>query len=129
MKKLFIATLATMTLAVSACTTTNTTGGVNSGVNTAANVGVNLFKSAVNQKCRTELQANNTWRTIALTMTAEKQAEIENNVCTCVSEKAPQTVTVTELAQAAMDVNARNQLVVTTVGKTLNACYSEFVKP
>ncbi|WP_153884628.1 hypothetical protein [Acinetobacter baumannii] len=47
------------------------------------------------------------------------------NVCGCVSEKAPNSVTAVELAAAALDVNARATIVNQVVSKTVNACVAE----
>lgn len=129
MKKILLAALCTA-FALTGCatpTTGTTTTGSNSTVGTAAAIGGNVLKMAIDNQCRTELNANNAFRAIALTMTAEQQSALESKICGCVSEKAPQNVTAVELAQAAVDANARAQIVSNTVAKTLTACYSEFV--
>lgn len=129
MKK-FLLTVACATLVLAGCatpTTGTTTTTANSTVGTAATIGGNVLKMAVDNQCRAELNANNAFRAIALTMTAEQQSALETKICGCVSEKAPQNVTAVELAQAAVDANARAQIVANTVAKTLTACYSEFV--
>ncbi len=50
---------------------------------------------------------------------------LQTNVCGCVSEKAPNSVTAVELAAAALDVNARATIVNQVVSKTVNACVAE----
>ena len=129
MKKAFIAVVA-LSMSLAACTTTTgtSTSGNTSTAGSAVTIGTNIFKAAVDNQCRTELNSNNAWRAIALTMTAEQQTAMENKICGCVSEKAPQNVTAVDLATAAIDQNARAQIVANTVAKTLTACYSEFVK-
>ncbi|MFU8926759.1 hypothetical protein [Acinetobacter puyangensis] len=128
MKKFLLAAVcAAVALTGCATPTTGTTANSNSTVGTAAAIGGNVLKMAVDNQCRTELNANNAFRAIALTMTAEQQSALETKVCGCVSEKALQNVTAVELAQAAVDANARTQIVANTVAKTLTACYSEFV--
>lgn len=118
-------------LGLTACTaptgsTTNASSS-NNGMTTAANIGGNIFKVAVDSKCRSTLESNSSFRTVALAMSAEQQSALETQICGCVSEKAPQNVTAVELAQAAMDQNARNQIVANTVSKTLNACASDYI--
>lgn len=126
MKKVLLA-VAAISMSLAACTTTTgTSTGTTAG--TAAAIGSNIFKAAVDNQCRTELNSNNAWRAIALTMTADQQTAMETKICSCVSEKAPQNVTAVDLATAAVDQNARAQIVANTVAKTLTACYSEFVK-
>lgn len=127
MKKLTLlcaAAAASLTLTACVADGTQTTN----GVNTAANVGMTVFQVAVDQKCRVELKNNRVWQTASTVLSAEQKAAKESQVCGCVSEKAPQQVTIVELTQAAMDPNYRNQIVATTVAKTFNACYSSFIK-
>lgn len=127
MKKLLFVALASLSLA--ACSTTTPTGvAVTNGMTTAANIGMDVFKYTVDQKCRTEIQSNNAWKVASKVMTSAQQMTTLNNVCGCVSEKAPQTVTIVELGQAAVDTNVRAQVVSKAVTSTLSACYSEFVK-
>lgn len=126
MKKVLLA-VAAISMSLAACTTTTGTS-TSTTAGTAATIGSNIFKAAVDNQCRTELNSNNAWRALALTMTAEQQTAMETKICGCVSEKAPQNVTAVDLATAAIDQNARAQIVANTVAKTLTACYSEFVK-
>lgn len=100
----------------------------NSTIGTANNVGMAIFKAAVNQQCQTQLQNNQYWRLGSVLMTAEKQAEVASNVCSCVSEKAPQSVTIVDLTTAAVDPTARNVIVARAVSNTLQQCVGEFVK-
>lgn len=59
-------------------------------------------------------------------MTAEQKTALENKVCGCVSEKAPQNTTLAELGQAVIDENARVQIATSAVSKAIYACVSEF---
>ena len=49
-------------------------------------------------------------------------------LCGCVSEKAPQSVTIVDLTTAAVDPTARNVIVARAVSNTLQQCVGEFVK-
>lgn len=111
-----------------ASTTGNGVMDANSTIGTANNVGMAIFKAAVNQQCQTQLQNNQYWRLGSLLMTSEKQAEVASNVCSCVSEKAPQSVTIVDLTTAAVDPTARNVIVARAVSNTLQQCVGEFVK-
>ncbi|MDO5650968.1 MAG: hypothetical protein Q4G13_02385 [Moraxella sp.] len=103
-------------------TTTNTTA------STANTVAMNVFKTAVDNQCRAELNNHNSYKLITSVMGSEQKTTLENKVCGCVSEKAPESVTLTELGQAAISSSARTQVVGTAVAKTLTACVSEFTK-
>ena len=117
-------------IALGGCASTTGTGVIdaNSTIGTANNVGMAIFKAAVNQQCQTQLQNNQYWRLGSVLMTSEKQAEVASNVCSCVSEKAPQSVTIVDLTTAAVDPAARNVIVARAVSNTLQQCVGEFVK-
>ena len=117
-------------LALVGCDSTTGSGvmDANSTIGTANNVGMAIFKAAVNQQCQTQLQNNQYWRLGSVLMTSEKQAEVASNVCGCVSEKAPQSVTIVDLTTAAVDPTARNVIVARAVSNTLQQCVGEFVK-
>ena len=111
-----------------ASTTGNGVMDANSTIGTANNVGMAIFKAAVNQQCQTQLQNNQYWRLGSVLMTSEKQAQVASNVCGCVSEKAPQSITIVDLTTAAVDPTARNVIVARAVSNTLQQCVGEFVK-
>ena len=111
-----------------ASTTGNGVMDANSTIGTANNVGMAIFKAAVNQQCQTQLQNNQYWRLGSVLMTSDKQAEVASNVCSCVSEKAPQSVTIVDLTTAAVDPTARKVIVARAVSNTLQQCVGEFVK-
>lgn len=117
-------------IALGGCASTTGTGvmDANSTIGTANNVGMAIFKAAVNQQCQTQLQTNQYWRLGSVLMTSDKQAEVASNVCGCVSEKAPQSVTIVDLTTAAVDPTARNVIVARAVSNTLQQCVGEFVK-
>lgn len=111
-----------------AATTGNGVMDANNTIGTANSVGMAIFKAAVNQQCQTQLQNNQYWRLGSVLMTSDKQAEVASNVCGCVSEKAPQSVTIVDLTTAAVDPTARNVIVARAVSNTLQQCVGEFVK-
>ena len=117
-------------IALGGCASTTGTGvmDANRTIGTANNVGMAIFKAAVNQQCQTQLQNNQYWRLGSVLMTSDKQAEVASNVCGCVSEKAPQSVTIVDLTTAAVDPTARNVIVARAVSNTLQQCVGEFVK-
>ena len=65
---------------------------------------------------------------VALAVTAEKQQQWEDQICGCVSEEAPNSVTVTDLVQAATNESARASIVGNAVTKTVTSCLNRFVK-
>lgn len=117
-----------LSLGLTGCATGTGTGlTATDVVSTGANVGTALFQTAVNQKCQSELTANKYWQAASMLMTAETKTKVATNVCGCVSEKAPQSVTMADLATAAIDTTARTQVAAKAVSNTLQACVSEYV--
>lgn len=124
MKKL-IAVLAPIALILSACATGTTGTGTPS--NTTQQLGSAALKIAINAKCTTELNNLAAWQTATKMMTADQKTNVQTEICGCVSEKAPQSVTAVDLATAAIDPAARATIVTNVVTKTINACVAEAV--
>lgn len=129
MKKLLASTALLATFALAGCTTT---GGVNNGtgnaIGTANEIGMNVFKAAIDNQCRSEIEKQNAWRVASVAMTEAQQEAVQSRVCGCVSEQAPQQVTIVELGNAAIDSQYRTQLVARVVAKSLQSCYASFIK-
>lgn len=130
MKKL-LAAMAPLALVLSACTATGTSTGTASSAGTAQSatqqLGMTAIKIAINAKCTTELNTLPAWKTATKLMTSTQQQNIQSEICGCVSEKAPESVTAVDLATAALDPNARATIVSNVVSKTINACVQEAV--
>ena len=123
MKKL-IAVLLPAVFALTACATSSTgTSGV-----TTQQLGTAALKIAINAKCTTELNNLPAWQMATKVMTTEQKQNVQSNICGCVSEKAPQSVTAVDLATAAIDPQARAKIVSNAVTKTINECVAEAVK-
>lgn len=122
MKKL-IAVLAPIALVLSACAT----GTGTAASNTTQQLGSAALKIAINAKCTNELNNLPAWQTATQLMTADQKTNIQTEICGCVSEKAPQSVTAVDLATAAIDPAARATIVSNVVTKTINACVAEAV--
>ncbi|OTG72322.1 hypothetical protein B9T26_10330 [Acinetobacter sp. ANC 4169] len=128
MKKL-IAVLAPLAMALTACVATDTTTGTTSTTQSATQqLGTAAIKIAINAKCTTELNNIPAWQNATKLMTATQKQNIQTEICGCVSDKAPQSVTAVDLATAAIDPAARNTIVSNAVTKTINACVAEAVK-
>lgn len=130
MKKILAASAMMATLALSGCASTGTGSTTNAGnaVGTATNVGMNIFKSAVDAQCRSELEKQSAWRLARVAMTPEQEQAAETKICGCVSEQAPQQVTVVDMTNAALDPTYRAQLVTKVVAKSLQTCYTNLAK-
>ena len=129
MKKILISTAMLATFALAGCTTTdgmNTSAG--NAIGTANNIGMNVFRAAVDNQCRSQIENQNAWRIASAAMTEAQEEAIKSNVCGCVSEQAPQQVTIIELGNAAIDTQYRTQLVTRVVAKSLQTCYANFTK-
>lgn len=127
MKKL-IALLLPLTLALTACVSTDSMNGTTSTQSATQQLGGVALKIAINAKCTTELNNIPAWKTATKLMTSTQKQDIQSEICGCVSEKAPQSVTAVDLATAAIDPVARNTIISNAVIKTINACVAEAVR-
>ena len=129
MKKILLSSALLATFALAGCTTT---GGVNNNtgnaIGTANEIGMNVFKAAVDNQCRIEIEKQSAWRIASVAMSETQEEAVKSKVCGCVSEQAPQQVTIVELGNAAIDSSYRTQLVTTVVAKTLQSCYGSIVQ-
>ena len=126
MKKL-IAMLAPLALTLTACATMDSTGTSTAG-STTQQLGTVALKIAINAKCTTELNNLPAWNTATKLMTMDQKSNVQGEICGCVSDKAPQSLTAVDLATAALDPAARATIVSNVVTKTINACVAEAVR-
>lgn len=126
MKKL-IALIAPIVLILSACATGTAENGM-AASSTTHQLGSVALKIAINAKCTTELNNLAAWQTATKLMSIDQKNNIQTEICDCVSEKAPRSVTTADLATAAIDPTTRTIIVSNIVTKTINACVAEAVK-
>lgn len=126
MKKL-MAILAPLALTLTACATMDSTGTSSAGT-TTQQLGTVALKIAINAKCTTELNNLPAWKTATRLMTTDQKTNVQGEICGCVSDKAPQSLTAVDLATAALDPAARATIVSNAVTKTINACVAEAVR-
>lgn len=95
---------------------------------TLNSIGSAIFQTAVNQKCQSEIKNNQYYNMASIIMTDSQKEKVVGNVCGCVSKKAPESVTLSEIATATVDANARPKIITKAVAKTLQACVADFIK-
>lgn len=98
-----------------------------SGLGSGTGIGSSVVKMAIDNQCRTELNKRNEWRVIALAMSAEKQAEWENKICSCASEEAPNQLTANEMMQV-LSPSTRTQALTSVAAKTVTACFKRLYR-
>ena len=128
MKKLLASSIFLITFALAGCATTDANTNAGNAIGSANEIGMNIFKTAIDNQCRNQIEKQNAWRIASIAMTDAQEEEVKSRVCGCVSEQAPQQVTIVELGNAAIDANYRTQLVARVVAKSLQSCYGSIVK-
>ena len=128
MKKLLASTALLATFALAGCASTGGNTNAGTAMGTANEIGMNVFKAAIDNQCRSQIEQQNAWRIASVAMTEAQEEAVKGRVCGCVSEQAPQQVTFIELGNAAIDPQYRVQLVARVVAKSLQSCYSSIVK-
>ncbi|OLF39252.1 MULTISPECIES: hypothetical protein [unclassified Psychrobacter] len=126
MKKILVSTTMLASLILTGCTTAGTNTGTAMG--TANEIGMNVFKAAIDNQCRSQIEKQSAWRIASVAMTETQEEAVKSKVCGCVSEQAPQHVTVVELGNAAIDADYRTKLVTRVVAKSLQSCYASFTQ-
>ena len=128
MKKLLASTALLAAFVLSGCAATGSSTNAGTAVGTANEIGMNVFKAAIDNQCRSQIEQQNAWRIASVAMTEAQQEAVKGRVCGCVSEQAPQQVSIVELGNAAIDPQYRVQLVARVVAKSLQSCYSSIVR-
>ena len=128
MKKSLTSTMMLATFALAGCATTDVNSNAGTAIGTANEIGMNVFKAAIDNQCRSQIEKQNAWRIASVAMTDAQEEEVKGRVCGCVSEQAPQQVTIVELGNAAIYASYRTQLVARVVAKSLQSCYGSIVK-
>ena len=103
-------------------------GGGFGGGQDMAGIGNSMLKTVIDGQCRTELNNRNEWRMIALSMSAERQRQWEDRICSCVSEDALNQVSVADLTSM-LDTNSRNQAVAKITARTVTSCVKRIYRP
>jgi hypothetical protein len=103
-------------------------GGFGGGNQNMAGIGSSVLKTVIDGQCRTELNNRNEWRMIALSMSAERQRQWEDRICSCVSEDALNQVSVADLTSM-LDTNSRNQAVAKITARTVTSCVKRIYRP
>ncbi len=117
--KIFSALIAAATLASCAATDGS------QSTDAATSIGMNILKTSIKQTCQTQLTNHQYWKLATVAMSEQSKANISNTACGCVADKAPESVSMTELATAAIDPNARTQIAQKIVVNSLQTCVAE----
>ena len=128
MKKLLASTALLATFALAGCAATGSNTNAGTAMGTANEIGMNVFKAAIDNQCRSQIEQQNAWRIASVAMTDAQEEAVKSKVCGCVSEQAQQQVTLIELGNAAIDSQYRAQLVTKVVAKSLQSCYASIVR-
>ena len=128
MNKFFAVSSILASVLLTSCTTTGTATNSGNTIDTATNMGMNIFKTAVDAQCRNEIEKQTAWRVARVAMNSEQEEMAKSKICGCVSEQAPQQVTLVDMTNAALDPQYRAQLVTKVVAKSLQTCYASFTK-
>lgn len=95
------------------------------GSSLAADISKTIFAEAVNYKCRSELNNQPIYQAASMLLSKEQKAKFESKTCSCVARQAPESVTLEELAQAAINSETRAKVVTSAISKTLGTCIKE----
>lgn len=126
-KKSFVMLSVVATL-LTGCATMGEQKNSSNPLGTVTEIGTAIFQTAVKQKCHTEITANQYYQLASIIMAETQKSKIIDKACSCVAEKAPQSVSMTEIATAIIDTNSRPKIVAKAVSNTLKSCAVEYLK-
>ena len=76
MKKLLTSTMMLATFALAGCATTDVNSNAGTAIGTANEIGMNVFKAAIDNQCRSQIEKQNAWRIASVAMTDAQEEEI-----------------------------------------------------
>lgn len=128
MKKYMTVSAMLATLALSGCASTGSTDNAGTAVGTASDIGMNVLKTVIDNQCRAEIEKQTAWKVASVVMNDAQKEAVQSKVCGCVTEQAPQHVSIVELGNAAINPEYRVQLATRVIAKSLQSCYASFAK-
>ena len=96
--------------------------GMTSAHATQQSAAVKMLKPVIERQCKTELKDSMVWKASTFLMTEGNKKQFEAEVCQCVGENALNDVTVTEMTQALVSENAKNQLIRKATVNSIKSC-------
>lgn len=96
--------------------------------NPLTQAGRSFFKTAVKQKCRTDIVQNQYVKALGAVVGSDTQTKVADTICTCVSEHGIDQVSLTEIATATVDSDARPKIVAKAVQGSMKACANEYIE-
>lgn len=83
---------------------------------------VKMLKPVIEHQCLTELKDSNVWKASTFLMTDHNKKQFEAEVCQCVGDNALNDVTVSEITQALLSDEAKNQLIRKATLNSIKSC-------
>lgn len=97
------------------------TGGNQGNNEVATAVGKVALQTAVDAKCRTEIQKQSQWRMIGRVMSADQRAGWESRICGCASQEAVNTTSLTDMALI-INPSTRDAAAANIAQRTIRTC-------
>lgn len=116
--------LASSTLALGGCATQS--GGTVAN-DTTAQVGKAVLITAVDAKCRTELQNYSYWKTLSRTLSSDARTQWETKICGCASNEAVNTTSLTDMVLVA-NPSTRDAAIAGIAQRTVSTCIQKLSK-
>lgn len=126
MKKVIFGALAAVLL--SACVGTGSGTASTAGSPTYGDMAGGIAKAGlgmyINSQCSAQLNELTAWRTARSLMTAQQEREWEGKICGCVSEEAPNHLSIADGVKLATE-SGRMEVFSNVVSKTATACFGK----
>lgn len=123
MKKIILGAL--VAVAMSGCATPAFNTADNQSVGgMAGNIAKTGLSMYINSQCSAQLNELTAWRTARALMSSQQEREWESKICGCVSEEAPNHLSLADGYKLATE-SGRTELFANVVSKTASTCFTK----
>lgn len=91
----------------------------------AVQMGKKALMQTIEQQCQSYLQELPAYEMMTSVLSEQQVDNLENNMCSCIARKAPENLSFTEIANAAVDETERHDLAQKVIINTLTSCGQE----
>lgn len=121
-KALSVGAAALISLILTSCTTTGSTN-----TREPQQAQLNLFQSAIKQRCQSEIERHPYWQIASHAMNQQTKQNVSERICGCVGQKSLQQLSLGEITTAATNAQERPRLVRKAVLGSLQACAADYL--
>lgn len=87
-----------------------------------------MLKPIIEQQCQGELKSSKIWQAASIFWSDSRQKQVQQKICTCVSDNALNDVSNKDLMLAVVNEETKNKIIHQAVLNSLKSCAQEVLK-